>query len=77
MEQFGKGQIRIKNKRRMDGISQVAHQPAQQGALSGSYLSGNDNEALFFLDPIPQISVGFLINRIGVKETGIGGNAKG
>ena len=38
-----------------------------------SYLSGNDNEAPFFLYPIPQISVGFLINRIGVKETGIGG----
>ena len=31
----------------------------------------------FCLDPIPQISVGFLVNRIGVKETGIRGNAKG
>ena len=30
----------------------------------------------FGLDPIPQISVGLLVNRIGVKETGIRSDAK-
>ena len=60
----------------MYGALQVVHQFTQQGGFPCSHLSGNDDEALFGLDPIPQISVGFLVNRIGVKEIGIRGDTK-
>ena len=60
----------------MYGPLQVVHQLTQQGGFPCSHLAGNDYEALLGLDPIPQISVGFLVNGIGVKEIGIGGYAK-
>src|SRR2546422_341799 len=76
-EQLVEIDMGVENKDRMDGALRVAHQFTQQGGFSGSHLAGNDYEALSGLDPVAKISVGLLVNPVGVKKTRIRGDAKG